>query len=81
MTFQNPSRPIIVTLNLFTQWKKDSNSLPFIPTLNTHLLQTLSGLGTLLGAGDAVPTSKEITGFGQKVEQKCSIYISVNAQG
>lgn len=65
-------------LNLFTQWKKDSNSLPFIPTLTAHLLQVLSVPGTLLGAPDIISTFKEITGFGQKVEQKCSIYISVN---
>ena len=37
-------------LNLFAPWKKDSKSLPFLPTLNTHLLQTLSVLSTLLGA-------------------------------
>lgn len=53
--------------------------LLFLP-LNTHLLQTLSVFGTLFSSRDAIPAFKEIIGFGQKVEHKCSITIS-NAQG
>lgn len=36
--------------------------------------------GTLLGTRDAIPAFKEIIGFGQKVEHKCSVTIS-NTQG
>ncbi|KAK7809401.1 hypothetical protein U0070_014997 [Myodes glareolus] len=41
---------------------------------------TLSVFGTLFSTRDAIPAFKEIIGFGQKVEHKCSITIS-NAQG
>lgn len=59
---------------------RKSNSLSFIPPLNTHLLQTLSVLGALLGARDVIPTFKEIVVFGQKVEQKCSTCRIVNTK-